>query len=298
MRFLLTGATGFIGKRLIDAILDGGHYASYLTRRVKENERRNVGQYYWDMRSPAPAEAFHEVDVAIHLAGEPVAQRWDEEVKKRIRESRVSGTRHLVESLARLESRPHTLLCASATGFYGDRADEKLVESSTPGSGFLPGVCVEWEREADRAATLGMRVVKLRTGIVLGREGGALEKMLPPFRLGVGGTLGSGEQWMSWIHLDDLVRMYLWLADGTLTAGPVNAVAPAPVRNAEFTRSLAKALNRPAFLPVPAFALRLLYGEMAQVLLESQRVLPRAAESAGFDFEFPRLEDALEDLVA
>jgi len=298
MRFLLTGATGFIGRRLIDAILDEGHYASYLTRKVTESERRNVGQYYWDMRSPAATEVFREVDVVIHLAGEPVAQRWNDEVKRRIRDSRVNGTRHLVESLARLETRPHTLLCASATGIYGDRGDEKLIESSTPGTGFLPEVCVEWEREADRAATLGMRVVKLRTGIVLGRGGGALEKMLPPFRLGAGGTLGSGEQWMSWIHLDDLVRLYLWLADGTLTAGPVNAVAPAPVRNAEFTRSLAKALDRPAFLPVPAFGLRLLYGEMSQVLLESQRVLPRTAEGAGFEFGFPSLDDALEDLLA
>jgi hypothetical protein len=238
------------------------------------------------------AESLREADVIIHLAGEPVAQRWTAEAKRRILESRVVGTRSLVEALAALPRRPEALICASAIGYYGSRGDEILTESSAPGSGFLPEVCVAWEREAQAAEAFGIRVVRVRTGLVLGAGGGALPRMLPPFRMGVGGRLGSGRQWMSWIHLEDLTALLLFAVENRFQ-GPLNAVAPHPVTNADFTRELARALRRPALFPVPEFALRLLFGEMADVLLDSQRVAPAAAEAAGFRFRFPQLPPAL-----
>jgi uncharacterized protein (TIGR01777 family) len=247
-------------------------------------------------RHAPPAESLREADVIIHLAGEPVAQRWTAEAKRRIRESRVVGTRNLVEALAALPRRPEALICASAIGYYGSRGDEILTESSAPGSGFLPEVCVAWEKEAQAAEALGIRVVRVRTGLVLAADGGALQRMLPPFRMGVGGRLGSGRQWMSWIHLEDLTGLFQFAVESQVR-GPLNAVAPHAVTNSDFTRELARALRRPAVFPVPEFALRLLFGEMADVLLASQRVAPAAAEAAGFRFRFPQLAPALEGLL-
>jgi uncharacterized protein (TIGR01777 family) len=274
MNITITGASGFIGRRLMKSLAKAGHSVRALSRHAQ------------------PVEC----DVVIQLAGEPVAQRWTAEAKRRIRESRVAGTRNLVEALATLTHRPEVLICASAIGYYGSRGDEILTESSSPGSGFLPEVCVAWEREAQAAEAFGMRVVRVRTGLVLAAGGGALVRMLPPFRMGVGGRLGSGQQWMSWIHLEDLVGLFQFAVERQVR-GPLNAVAPHPVTNSDFTRELARALRRPALFPVPGFALRLLFGEMAEVLLASQRVTPAAAEAAGFRFRFPQLAPALEGLL-
>ncbi len=296
MNFLLTGGSGFIGNRLIELLLERGHFVSILTRKVTSRADRNVGQYYWAMNGPAPAEPFDDVDVVIHLAGEPIAQRWTPEVKRKIRDSRVLGTRHLIEGIGSLAKRPRILISGSAIGYYGDRAGEILTESATPGNDFLSQVCQEWEREADRATNLGLRVVKIRTGMVLGRNGGALQQMLTPFKLGLGGRVGPGTQWMSWIHLDDLVRMILFAAETSAVEGVFNAVAPHPVVNEDFVRLLAKQLHRPAIFPMPVFALQLIFGEMSKILLDSQRVQPEAAQHAGFHFEHPELVDALASL--
>jgi hypothetical protein len=243
-------------------------------------------------RHAPPAES----DVVIHLAGEPVAQRWTPAAKQRIRESRIAGTRDLVDALGRLPRRPEALICASAIGYYGSRGDEILTESSAPGNGFLPEVCKAWEKEAQAAESFGIRVVRVRTGLVLAAAGGALQRMLPPFRMGVGGRLGSGRQWMSWIHLEDLTAMFQFTVESQVR-GPLNGVAPQPATNSEFTRELARRLRRPAVFPVPEFALRLLFGEMADVLLASQRVVPAAAQAGGFRFRYPQLAQALEDLL-
>jgi hypothetical protein len=274
MNIAITGASGFIGRHLMRSLAQAGHSVCALRRHAP------------------PAES----DVVIHLAGEPVAQRWTAEARQRIRESRIAGTRNLVDALGRLPRRPKALICASAIGYYGSRGDEILTESSAPGSGFLPEVCVAWEREAQAAESFGIRVVRMRTGLVLAAGGGALQRMLPPFRMGVGGRLGSGRQWMSWIHLEDLTAMFQFAVESQVR-GPLNGVAPHPVANSEFTRELARMLRRPAVFPVPEFALRLLFGEMADVLLASQRVVPAAAQAAGFPFRFPQLAPALADLL-
>jgi uncharacterized protein (TIGR01777 family) len=228
----------------------------------------------------------------VHLAGEPVAQRWTTEVRERIRSSRVEGTRAMVNSLS--GSSVATLISASAVGYYGSRGDEVLTETSAPGSDFLAATAIEWEREADRFAG---RVVKLRVSMALG-DGGALKKMLLPFKLGIGGRIGDGSQWMSWIHLDDLISLVTFLIGNPQVAGAVNASSPNPVTNAEFTRELARALHRPAVLPVPKLALKLLFGEMSQVVLASQRAVPAAACAAGFSFRFPEIGAALRDVVS
>jgi uncharacterized protein (TIGR01777 family) len=221
--------------------------------------------------------------VVFNLAGEPVAEgRWTDERKRRIRDSRVLGTRNLVAGLAGLTTRPRVLVSASAVGYYGDRGDQTLDETSSPGHGFLADVCVEWEREALAAERLGIRVVCVRTGIVLAHGGGALAKMLTPFRMGAGGKLGNGRQWMPWIHLDDEVGILLHAMKDARLHGAINAVGPRPVTNAEFTRALGRAMHRPAFLPVPKTALRLAFGEMSEILTASQRVLPKEAERTGY----------------
>jgi uncharacterized protein (TIGR01777 family) len=248
------------------------------------------------MQGPAPVDALQNADAIIHLAGEPVAQRWNSEVKRRIAESRSIGTRNLVDSLSRLDRKPAVLISASASGYYGDRGEETLTESSAPGSGFLPDVCVAWEREALKAEALGIRVVLMRTSIVLHPDGGALKQMLPPFKAGVAGRLGSGKQWMPWIHIDDLIRLFLFGSQTPGLKGPVNANAGA-VRNEEFTADLARVLHRPAVIPTPIFGLKLLFGEMASVLLASQQMVPEAARRAGFEFQHPTLPGALADLL-
>ena len=274
MNITISGASGFIGSRLQTAL--AGHT-------IRTVGHRTGG---WD-----PA-ALRDADAVIHLAGEPVAQRWTPAAKQRILESRVQGTRRLVEILAGLPKRPQTLVCSSAIGYYGARGDEILTESSTPGKGFLAEVCIAWEKEARAAEALGTRVVMVRTGLVLDPKGGALQRMLPAFRMGAGGRIGSGRQWMSWIHIQDLVSLMIFALDHPLR-GPVNGVAPEPVTNSDFTRGLAAALRRPAIFPMPSAVLQLLFGEMSEMLLASQRVLPREAESAGFPFRYPTLTAAL-----
>lgn len=268
-----------------------------LSRHGGTNLPPGVRLSVWDpMKGLPPDEALREADAVIHLAGEPVAQRWNEAVKRRIRESRVLGTRHLVEGIAKLARRPAALIAASAVGYYGSRGDQVLDESSGPGSGFLAETCVEWEREAFAAQAAGVRVGAIRTGLALDPGGGALHKMLPAFRLGAGGRLGDGKQWVPWIHLDDLVELYLFMLDNAVS-GSFNGTAPNPVTNGEFTQELGKALHRPAIAPVPKFGLKLLFGEMADALVDSQRVIPRAAEAAGFSFRFPTLGPALQQLL-
>jgi uncharacterized protein (TIGR01777 family) len=297
MNITISGASGFIGRRLLKSLAKAGHSLHVLSRHAGTNLPAGVRISTWDpLKGPPPAESLREADAIIHLAGEPVAQRWTAQAKRRIRESRVAGTRNLVEALATLTQRPEALICASAIGYYGSRGDEVLTESSAPGSGFLPEVCVAWEREAQAAEALGLRVVRVRMGLVLDAGGGALPRMLPPFRMGVGGRLGNGRQWMSWIQLEDLAALFQFAVESQVR-GPLNGAAPNPVTNSDFTRELARALGRPAVFPVPGFALRLLFGEMADVLLDSQRVAPGAPEAAGFRFRFPQLAQALAGLL-
>jgi uncharacterized protein (TIGR01777 family) len=293
----VTGASGFIGRRLLKNLQAAGHQLHVLSRHAGTNLPPGTPLSAWDpTRGKPPEDALRTADVIVHLAGEPVAQRWTPTVKERIRDSRVAGTRNLVQGLAALAKKPQALICASAIGYYGSRGDELLRESSAPGTGFLPDVCVAWEREALAAEALGIRVARLRIGIVLEAHGGALKQMLPPFRMGAGGRLGDGRQWMSWIHLADLVALFQFAVENPVS-GAFNGVAPNPVSNNDFTRELGKALHRPAIFPVPGFGLKVMFGEMAEVLLASQRVLPAAAQSQAFQFRFPELGGALADIL-
>ena len=297
MKIVITGASGFIGRRLLKTLAQGGHSLHVLSRHQGTNLPPGVRLSSWDlMKGPPPEEGLRDADGVIHLAGEPVAQRWSEDAKGRIRESRVMGTRNLVEGISRLAGKPAVLISASATGYYGTRGDEALTEQAPAGSGFLAETCVEWEREAMAAEALGVRAAVIRTGMALDPRGGALQKLLPPFRMGVGGRLGTGRQWIPWIHLDDLANLYAFALDNPVR-GALNGTAPNPVTNADFTRALAAAVHRPAILPIPAFAMGMLYGEMAQILFDSQRVVPNVAENMGFRFRFPQLQGALADLL-
>jgi len=281
MKVAMTGASGFIAGRLTPLLVSRGHSVLPISRKAD---------------AAAVAEILRDADAVIHLAGEPVAQRWNDEVKRRIRESRVEGTRNLVRAMAGIDRRPKVLVCASATGFYGNRGDEAVDESSPPGAGFLAEAGVAWEHEAAAARDLGLRVAMIRTGLALHPSGGALKKMLPPFRLGLGGRLGDGRQWTPWIHIGDLAALFVHALE-TGAEGPLNGTAPNPVTNADFTRALGHALHRPAIFPVPRVALRVLLGEMSEVLFDSQRVLPRAAEASGFRFQFRDLGTALAALL-
>jgi hypothetical protein len=290
----ISGASGFIGRRLLKVLGGGGHALHVLSRHAGTNLPPGVRLSVWDpLKGSAPVDAVRDASAVIYLAGEPVAQRWNADVKARVRESRITGTRNLVQSLAKLERRPQALVCASAIGYYGSRGDEALTENSPPGADFLAEVCSAWEQEAMAAESIGMRVVRIRIGIVLARHGGALQRMLPPFRLGLGGPLGNGRQWMSWIHLDDLCEMFRFAVENPVS-GAWNGTAPTPVTNRDFTRALASAVKRPALFPVPAFILRALFGEMAGMLLGSQRVLPEGPAKAGFRFRYAQLDRALE----
>ena len=297
MKIAISGASGFIGRRLLKTLANAGHELHVLSRHAGTNLPPGVRLSIWNPATgEPPPDSLRDAEAVVHLAGENIAQRWTPEARRRIRESRVEGTRNLVRALSRLPSRPGALICASAIGYYGSRGDEVLTESSPAGEGFLTEVCLEWENEALAAESLGMRVVRMRTGVALDARGGALARMLPPFRLGVGGRVGDGRQWMSWIHLDDLAELFRFAVERPMR-GAVNGVAPNPAPNSEFTRALAGALRRPALLSVPGFALRALLGEMADLLLGSQRVVPNAAETAGFLFRFRQLEPALADLL-
>jgi len=292
MKVAVTGATGLIGSALCRDLNKDGAEVLAVTRKPG---------VLWDPErgfEAATLASLDGVDAVVHLAGESIAKRWSAAQKERIRNSRVNGSRALVEGLKKLNRRPAALVSASAVGYYGDRGDEELDESSSPGAGFLPDVCKAWEAETARAAEAGMRVAQLRFGIVLSTRGGALGKMLLPFKLGLGGPVGSGRQWMSWVHIDDVVGAIRFALAQTSLKGPANVTAPRPERNAEFSRTLGKVLKRPAFLPAPGFALKLAFGEMAQaLLLEGQKVLPRALERAGYAFKNRELEPALADVI-
>jgi uncharacterized protein (TIGR01777 family) len=270
MKVAVTGASGFIGSRLVAELRDRGDEVIALGR----GERPDLSG----------------ADGVVNLAGEPVAQRWTAAAKERIRSSRVQGTKALADAIAGSDPRPRVLVSASAAGYYGDRGADELDESSPPGDDFLASVCVDWERAADAAGT---RVVKIRTGVVLDRRGGALKQMLPPFRAGLGGPIAGGRQYMPWISLQDIVGIYLTALSDDAWSGPINGSAPAPVTNAQFTRALGKALKRPAVVPVPSLALRMLFGEMSSVLTTSQRMSPRRALELRYTFRYAELDDAL-----
>jgi uncharacterized protein len=297
MVITLTGATGFIGSRLLQLWPPDQHSLVVLSRgNPRFPKLIQTGQ--WDPAASEPDSKYlYRSEAVIHLAGEPVSQRWSADVKRRIRDSRVLGTRNLVAALGRLKSRPKVLVSASAIGIYGDRGDELLNENSPPAGGFLSEVCQEWEAEADLAGRHGIRVVKIRIGLVLGPDGGALAKLVPLFRWGLGGRLGDGSQFMSWIHVDDLASMIRFAVENPKVRGVLNGTAPNPVTNAEFTRQLAGAVRRPAILPAPRFGVELVYGEMAQILFFSQRVQPAAALGAGFRFRYEDLKPALAAVV-
>jgi uncharacterized protein (TIGR01777 family) len=300
MKILVTGATGLIGRSICGALMGEGHEVVGLSRSPEKAKGLAVAEAFkWEPQSGRPPEqALNGVDAVIHLAGEPIAaRRWTEEQKKSIRDSRIISTRNLVNSFRLKGAKPAVLISGSAIGYYGNRGDEELYESSAPGQGFMSKVCQDWEAEAEQARYLGIRVVQLRTGVVLSEEGGALQKMLTPFKFGLGGPLGSGRQWFSWIHIDDITGILRHALVTPSVSGPVNGTAPEPVTNAEFTRQLGRVLRRPAFLPVPKFGLQALMGEMSEVLLGSQRVIPKAALAAGYEFLYPALAPALADLL-
>jgi uncharacterized protein (TIGR01777 family) len=276
------------------SLAEAGHRVTALVRRPP-----GPGEIRWDPAgSGLDPASLRGVDAVVHLAGENLAEgRWTDDRKRKILESRKLGTRLLAEAMARAPEGPRTLVSASAIGYYGERGDEELTEASPPGTGFLPEVCVAWEAATAPAAAAGLRVVQVRTGLLLTPAGGLLPRILPPFRLFVGGRLGDGQQWMSWISAADLLGVYRQALEGDLI-GPVNAVAPGAVRNEQFTRVLAKVLHRPAVMVVPRTALRLAYGQMAdEAILASTRVLPAALQTSGFQFEYPTLEPALGHLL-
>jgi uncharacterized protein len=297
MRIVIAGGTGFLGTALIRTFRADGHRVLVLSRRPRHGDDRA-----WSPADPSARSWMSVVDGAdavINLAGESIAtRRWTDARKRALRESRVNATTALVDAIEAARQRPAVFLSASAIGIYGDRGDEPLTEDSAAGADFLAGICVEWERLAQRASAAS-RVVLLRTGLVLDRSGGVLPPLALPFRLFVGGPVGSGRQYMSWIHLDDWVGLVTWALTTNLVSGPLNLTAPAPVTNADFGRALGHALGRPSFMPTPAFALRLALGEMADALiLGGQRVLPAKAEGMGYQFRYAQLERALRAMFA
>lgn len=297
----LTGATGLIGPQLVRLLARQGTTVTVLSRDPERAASRldDVEVVGWDpLAEAAPVGALAGRDAVVHLAGEPVAQRWSGQARRAIRDSRVLGTRNLVAGLRACATPPQMLMSSSAAGYYGPRNEEPLDEDAPPGRDFLAGVCVEWEREAAAAAELGVRVCTLRTGVVLDASGGALAKMLGPFRLGIGGPVASGRQFISWVHPDDLVALVLAALGDERWSGPINGTAPAPVENREFSKVLGRVLHRPAVLPVPAFALRAMYGEMAQIVTTGARIVPAKALVLGYEFQHPELEEALRSALA
>jgi uncharacterized protein (TIGR01777 family) len=296
MRVTLTGATGLVGPRLVKALRARGDEVTVLTRDPERARHALPGieavRWTDPVAEPAPAQALAGRDGVIHLAGEPVAQRWTAEAKKRILDSREAGTHNLVAGMRAADPRPGVLVSSSAVGYYGKHGDEEVPESTAPGSDFLAGVCMAWEREATAAEDFA-RVVVVRTGIVLDENGGALEKMLPFFKAGVGGPVAGGKQYMPWIHLDDLVGIYVQALDDASWTGAVNATAPEPVTNKDFSKALGKVLHRPAFAPVPALAVKTLYGQMSEMVAEGQRAVPQRTAQLGYTFHHDQLEPAL-----
>ena len=292
MKILIGGSHGLVGTALIKSLETEGHEIFRLVRHAPTS--KTEVEWSPDRYSIALAR-IEGFDAVVNLAGESIAEgRWTDDKKRRIRESRVKGTKLLGDALANLAVPPKIFVCASAIGFYGNRGDELLTETSAPGDDFLAKVCAEWEDATALATEKGIRVVNARFGVILDTNGGALKKMLPPFRMGVGGKIGSGKQWMSWIALDDVVAGIQFALANDSIKGPVNFVAPVPVTNAEFTKTLGKVLSRPTVLPIPAFAIKLLFGEMGEaLLLGSQRVAPERLTAAGYEFGYPQLEHAL-----
>jgi len=288
---LVTGSSGLIGGKLIPRLQTAGHQVFRLVRRkpTSPDERR------WNPEERVDPVVLDRIDAVIHLAGDNIAEgRWTEEKKRQIRDSRVVGTRRLAEAIAQAPAPPKVLVCASAIGYYGNRGDESLDESSPPGSGFLADVCREWEGAADAARAKGVRVAHVRLGVVLSPDGGALAKMLLPFKMGVGGVVGNGKQYWSCINVDDAVAAFQYAAETESIRGPVNAVSPEPVTNYEFTKVLGRILGRPTLFPLPATLARLALGQMADdLLLASARVLPKTLQGAGFPFAFPTVESAI-----
>ncbi len=312
MRITVTGATGLIGPRVVTSLRRRGDEVTVLSRHPEQAREKleqltspptdfdgpagTLGAEHWDpSREPAPAAALAGRDAIVHLAGENIAQRWSATAKQTIRESRVTGTRHLVEGLGVLASseQPKVLVSGSAIGYYGAHGDEPIDEEAPAGTGFLAQTCHAWEAEAEAAEQQGLRVVRLRTGVVLDRDGGALAKMLPPFKLGVGGPIAGGHQYISWIHPEDLVEIVLAAIDNERWQGPINATAPEPQRNRDFSKALARVLHRPALLPLPGAALGLLYGEMSKTVTTGARVMPVKALVLGYEFRYPQLHSAL-----
>jgi uncharacterized protein len=296
----LTGATGLIGGGIVRALQARGDAVTVLTR-DPDRARGALGDveaHAWrPLDEPAPAAALTGRDAVVHLAGENVAQRWNDASRRAIHASREIGTRNLVAGLAAADPRPGVLVSASGLDYYGPRGDEPVTEDAPPGDDFLARVCVAWEREAAAAREHGVRVAMLRTAVVLDKAGGALSKMLPFFRLGIGGPVAGGRQYMPWIHADDIVGLYLAAVDGAEWQGPINACAPEPVTNRDFSRALGRALHRPAFAPVPGLAVRLLYGDMAEIVTTGQRAVPTRALEHGYAFRHTDLERALRDAV-
>ena len=294
MRILLSGASGLVGSALAPFLSARGHDVVRLVRRAPA-----AGEARWDPSAHhIDRAALERADAVVHLSGERLIGRWTAAKRAAIRLSRVDTTRFLAETIAGLERRPRTLVAASAVGYYGDRGDEPVTEDSTPGTGFLADLCRDWEAASEPARVAGVRVVRTRIGLVLTPAGGTLERLLSLFRLGLGGPIGRGRQWWSWIAMDDLLALFAFALERDVLRGPVNITSPDPVRNAEFARTLGRVLHRPAFLPVPPLALRLLYGAAAdEVLLTGQRVLPARAVQAGFHFSFATLEPALRHLL-
>lgn len=296
-RVLLSGSSGLIGSALIASLKSAGARIARLARTSTTPGTTDEERIRWDPLQPIPPEAVSGFDAVIHLAGESIVGRWTESKKVRLRESRIPTTANLARALAQAKIKPHIFISASAIGYYGNRGDEVLTEESSPGRGFAADMTQEWEQASFPAAHAGIRALQLRTGLVMAKSGGALHKMLPAFKLGLGGKLGDGQQWMSWIDLRDVVGAIQHILRSDLLHGPVNLVAPRPVTNEEFSKTLGSVLSRPAMLPVPAFAARLAFGEMAdELLLASQRVEPAKLISSGYPFRFPTLKQSLESL--
>ena len=293
-RILVTGVSGPIGAALLPSLKTRGYEVTRLVRGPTTGEN----QVKWDPGKPIAPDTVSGFDAVVHLAGESIVGRWTDEKKLKIRNSRVAGTAALAEALAQAKAKPQAFVCSSAIGYYGDRVDEVLNEESAPGTGFLPDVCREWETATKAAVDAGIRTVQMRTGVVLSKNGGALGKMLTPFRLGMGGRIGDGQQWMSWIDAQDMAGAIHHVLKSDLLQGPVNMVAPKPVTNEEFTKTLASVLSRPAIFPVPAFVVKLAFGEMGEtVLLGSQRVEPTQLVMSGYPFRFSSLRASLQNIL-
>lgn len=297
MRVLITGASGLVGTELQKSFAAKG-YEMLLASRKDPTDDRHIK---WDIEQGFDEpERLEGIEAVVHLAGESISGlRWTDEKKKAIKDSRVLGTRSVVDAISRLEKKPKVFISSSAIGFYGERGDEEVTESSTPGNNFLAQVAKEWEAESRRAEDAGIRTVLLRTGIILSKEGGALGTMLLPFKLGVGGVIGSGKQWMSWISMDDHIAAINFAIENENLRGAVNSVSPNPVTNEEFTKTLGEVLYRPTILPLPEFAVSMIFGEMGDaLLLASTKVLPKRLQDAGFEFKYPDLKSAIEHAVS